>query len=68
MKPSRSLLWSSALLCSVAGRGPLFAQEVGTRVGELYPDVALPTIDGERVLRLSELRGRKVLLIEFAAW
>ena len=34
----------------------------------MHPDVRLPTIDGERTLALSELRGKKVLLIEFASW
>ena len=43
-------------------------QELGKSPGSLYPDVELPTIDRERTLRLSELRGKRVLLIEFASW
>ena len=36
--------------------------------GEMHPNVRLPTIDGKRTIALSELRGQKVLLIEFASW
>jgi hypothetical protein len=31
-------------------------------------DLELPTIDGERTVRLSQLRGKKLLLVEFASW
>ncbi|MDP6538109.1 MAG: hypothetical protein QF410_01045 [Planctomycetota bacterium] len=51
---------------AVAGSTP--PQEVGFRIGQLVPDVALPTIDGGGVVRLSDLRGKRVLLIEFASW
>lgn len=38
------------------------------RVGDRIPDLELPRIDGTRSMRLSELRGTKLLLIEFASW
>ena len=38
------------------------------RVGEPLLDLRLPTIDSERTVRLAEFRGRRLLLIEFAAW
>ena len=41
---------------------------IGKQVGQLYPDFELPTIDGKSTLRLSQLRGKKLLLIEFASW
>ncbi len=37
-------------------------------IGEVLPDVRLPTIDGEQTVRLSDYRGKKLLLIEFASW
>jgi hypothetical protein len=37
------------------------------KVGATVPQLELPTIDGER-LALSALRGKRVLLIEFASW
>ena len=40
----------------------------GRRVGQVFPDIELPTIDGSKTVRLSELRGQRVLLIEFASW
>jgi len=44
------------------------AQAVGHGVGDFFPDVELPTIDGEQTLRLSSFRGQRLLLIEFASW
>jgi len=43
------------------------APRIGTGVGQMYPDFYLPTLDGRRG-RLSDYRGKKVLLIHFASW
>ncbi len=40
---------------------------IGTAAGEAYPDFVLPTLEGKDV-RLSDYRGKKVLLIHFASW
>ena len=40
---------------------------IGQEVGDLYPDFLLPDLDGE-FGRLSDFRGSKVLLIQFASW
>lgn len=37
-------------------------------VGEKHPELRLPTIDGGRTLGLSQFRGKKILLIDFASW
>jgi hypothetical protein len=37
-------------------------------VGKAHPDFALPRIDNGRPLRLSDYRGKKVLLVHFASW
>ena len=37
------------------------------KIGAPAPDLRLPTIGGETVA-LSDFRGQKVLLIEFASW
>ena len=39
----------------------------GNSAGEMYPDFALPTLDGE-VKRLSDFRGKRILLFHFASW
>ena len=39
-----------------------------TTVGRSLPSVTLPTIDGSDVVSLGELRGRKLLLLQFASW
>lgn len=41
--------------------------ETGTDVGQLFPDVALPRLDGGWG-RLSDHRGKRVLLLLFASW
>ncbi|MEM9802559.1 MAG: hypothetical protein AAGA20_19690 [Planctomycetota bacterium] len=36
--------------------------------GQRVPAVELPLIDGSGTLSLADLRGRKLLLIQFASW
>jgi hypothetical protein len=52
-------LWSPPVVCA-EGNSP--------RVGRPHPQIVLPTIEGDRVIALSSLRGRKVLLVHFASW
>ena len=40
---------------------------IGLQVGQMYPDFALPDLDG-KLGRLSDLRGKKVFLFHFASW
>lgn len=46
-----------------AGDGPT----IGTAEGQMYPDFVLPSLAGKEV-RLSDYRGKKVLLFHFASW
>ncbi|MEM7306404.1 MAG: hypothetical protein AAF682_07035 [Planctomycetota bacterium] len=57
-----------AALCAAVLAGSGSAQ-LGNpwAIGEPLPDLRLPTIDGD-TLALSDLRGKKVILIEFASW
>jgi len=41
------------------------AAEVGQ--AQQHPDVALPDLDG-KIRRISEFRGKKLLLFNFASW
>ncbi|MFT5051703.1 MAG: hypothetical protein ACI8QZ_003123 [Chlamydiales bacterium] len=43
-------------------------QNVGHGVGDFFPDVELPKLDGSGTVRLSSFRGQRLLLIEFASW
>ena len=38
------------------------------KVGQRHPDFTLPTIDGRAPVSLSDFRGKKVRLIQFASW
>ena len=43
------------------------APKIGVKQGEMYPDFLLPTLDG-KLERLSDYRGKKILLFHFASW
>lgn len=45
-----------------------FASAAELRVGEPAPDFALPSLDGKSTIRLSDLRGRRVLIFTWASW
>ena len=57
------LIVSAAVETSLAADRP----ELGMKKGQMHPDFILPTIDG-KTLRLSDYRGKKVLLFHFASW
>lgn len=55
-----AVLWSAPAL---AAENPT----IGVKRGEMYPDFLLPTVDGD-LKRLSDFRGKKILLFHFASW
>lgn len=48
-------------------RGEAARPTIGTKEGQVYPDFLLPKLEGG-FGRLSDHRGKKVLLIHFASW
>jgi hypothetical protein len=44
------------------------AASYAPKVGEKHPDFTLPRIDDGAPVSLSNFRGKKVLLIQFASW
>ena len=62
MKQSHLAVAAAFALSSIAA-----AQNNPWTVGEPLPELKLPTIDGG-TLSLSELRGKRIVLIEFASW
>ena len=42
--------------------------EYDPRVGEPHPDFRLPRISDRKPVSLSDYRGKKMLLIQFASW
>jgi peroxiredoxin len=38
------------------------------KVGQRHPDFSLPTVGDRTPVSLSDFRGKKVLLIQFASW
>jgi hypothetical protein len=60
-----SLAICGMMLCS-ASRAP--ATRYAPKIGERHPDFTLPAINDRAPVSLSNFRGKKVLLIEFASW
>jgi hypothetical protein len=57
---------SVAILFLTADPGGIPAAPLA--VGDRHPDFTLPTITDGRPISLSDYRGKKVLLIQFASW
>ncbi len=70
MSPPRypHLLPITLLACWVWGPPAVCAEGNPPKAGRLHPQIVLPTIEGDRAIALSSLRGRKVLLVHFASW
>lgn len=65
MSPSH-LLPLALVLTAVGGTGR--AGAAPPTVGERHPDFTLPGIADGKPVALSDFRGKKVLLIQFASW
>jgi AhpC/TSA family len=64
MRASKILLLSVALIVMSASPGR--AQKV--KVGEPAPDFTVPSLDGQATYRLSDFRGHRVLVFNWASW
>jgi peroxiredoxin len=64
---SRSNIFSLALVLSAVSSG-IPASAAPPKVGERHPDFTLPGIADGKPVALSDFRGKKVLLIQFASW
>lgn len=65
LAPLLAVLLVAAAPAALAQRGRstgLFA------AGQPLPHLVLPSIDGKRTVDLAELRGTRLLLIQFASW
>jgi len=72
MNKSMFIVLSSWMVCLCVGLCVGFARAddiptIGMEVGQQYPDLLLPDLDGGYG-KLSDYRGQKVLLIHFASW
>jgi hypothetical protein len=57
---------AAVVLCSCIVSSP--AVLAAPRVGERYPDFMLADIATGKAVSLSDFRGKRVLLIQFASW
>lgn len=64
---TRIMLATPAVLFALAASDPARAGAAPT-VGARHPDFTLPNIADGKPVSLSDYRGKKVLLIQFASW
>jgi hypothetical protein len=62
---NRSIL---AAVLSVLSAGDAGAAGYAPAVGTRHPDFTLPNVADGKPVSLSDYRGKKVLLIQFASW
>jgi hypothetical protein len=67
LKKSSFFLLVVAFLCAATHSSAQTRAKIGTAVGEYYPDFKLPTLEG-KLARMSDYRGKKILLFHFASW
>ena len=60
--------WSIAMVLSLLAPQGGAAASYEVEVGRRHHDFVLPRIDTREPVALSQLRGKKVLLIHFASW
>ena len=62
-------IFSHLLLAVAAIRiQPALIGAVPMSVGQPAPDFAVQSLDGGRTIRLSDFRGRRVLILTWASW
>jgi len=66
MQNMNLLTLACGCVCAIAGS--TCAAGYSPRVGEPHPDFVLPGIADRKCVSLSQFRGQKVLLINFASW
>jgi hypothetical protein len=64
MRALSPLLLGAALI--VMNASPARAQRI--QVGEPAPDFTVPSLDGKTTYRLSDFRGHRVLVFNWASW
>ncbi|MEX2188484.1 MAG: hypothetical protein WD875_16870 [Pirellulales bacterium] len=62
----RAIVLAAAVICSFAGFSG--AVSAAPHVGERHADFTLADITTGKAVSLSDFRGKRVLLIQFASW
>ncbi len=69
MKTFVGLILLAALGVTITySRRPSPTMEIGTKVGQAYPNTIFPSLEDGRPVALSEFRGKKIILHHFASW
>lgn len=63
MRRSSSWLWLAALVAAANAAAAQQRRDGDLKVGDPAPDFVVSDVDGKNVVRLSDLRGRPVVLL-----
>ena len=66
--PLMHQLFVVLIVMMVVALGGFLANADQPKTGERHPDFTLPRISDGQAMSLSDFRGKKVLLIQFASW
>ena len=67
LRPCAAVAFAAAAIMPLAAAQAGPNPKIGTKIRRMYPDFVLPRLGGG-MERLSDHRGKKVLLINFASW
>ena len=72
-KTEMKIIWHLAKRTALLGlmaclTNPPLSLAQGVKVGEPAPDFAVASLDGRSTIRLSDFRGRRVLIFNWATW
>ena len=69
MKPFVGLILLAALGVTITHSSkPSPTLEIGTKVGQVYPNTIFPSLEDGRPVALFEFRGQKIILHHVASW
>ncbi len=66
LQPQVLNLFLACLILTLMSARVSFGQKV--KVGQPAPDFSVPTLDDGKTVRLSDFRGRRVLIFTWASW
>lgn len=66
LRPQMGTLLFTGLLLMLVSPRVFPGQKL--KLGKPAPDFTVPSLDGQRVIRLSDFRGRRVLIFTWASW
>ncbi|MHC5063806.1 MAG: hypothetical protein ACYTG5_07515 [Planctomycetota bacterium] len=68
MNAGKAISFTASLVSLLLATGLSAQDSLTPKDGEVFPEMSFPTLDGQDRMSLSDFRGQKVLLMQFASW